>query len=336
MIEVVVFGKGYGESILLHIGEKWFVVDSFIESKSRKPIAIKYLSDNGYSIDDISGIICSHWDNDHVLGISQIIEQHSRCLPVCLPIAYDDRRFTEYVTFNATNQSGSTTEFYKVLKLIAKRKASYFFAISERNLFQKEINDTTISLRALSPNDNQFAAFLDAISIPKEGQTKRHIPLEENKISVVTYIKTCLDSILLGGDMENSSNGWESICDSFVDNKSHVFKIPHHGSENGYCSKVWQKMVEKPISIITRFNPSNLPTDEMLDNIAKDSSAVYVVGSKARKDREILGKVKKHGDINTVVSISLLDSKYGYVKLSKYSEDEDWQVDIYGAVEKYK
>ena len=332
MLEIIVFGKGYGESILIHINSKWIVVDSFIEQKSHTPIALKYLLDEGYDVEDIIGIICSHWDNDHVLGISKIIERHTDGLTVCLPMVYNDKRFTEYVTFNADSSIGTTSEFVNVLRLIKKKKVNRLYALSERHLFQKEIGDPTVCLKALSPNDNQYTEFLDSISLPTKGQNK-YIPLEENKISIVTYIKTCVDAILLGGDMENSSNGWDSICDSFNDSKCHVFKVPHHGSQNGYNDKVWERMVDKPISIITRFNQSNLPTDEMVAKIAKESSAVYVVGTRPTRDRNTINRVKRYGDYGTIKSMSILDSDYGYVKLSKKTFDEQWEVDTFGAVE---
>jgi len=332
MLEIIVFGKGYGESILIHINSKWIVVDSFIEPKSRIPIALKYLFDEGYGVEDIVGIICTHWDNDHVLGISQIIEQHSNGLTVCLPIVYNDKRFTEYVSFNADRIIGTTSEFMKVLRLIKKKKVNRLYALSERHLFQKEIGDLEVCLKALSPNDNQYTEFLDSITLPQKGQSK-HMPFEENKISVVTYIKTSVDSILLGGDMENSLNGWDSICDIFNDSKCHVFKVPHHGSQNGYNKKVWERMLDKPISIITRFNPQNLPTDEMVAKIAKESSAVYIVGTRPTKDRNTINRVKRYGDYGMIKSMLILDSDYGYVKLSKKTSDEQWEINTFGAVE---
>lgn len=333
MIEIIVFGKGYGESILVQIDGKWIVVDSFIETKTHQPIALKYLFDNGYNVDDIIGVICSHWDNDHVLGISEIIKQHSNGLAVCLPIVFNDTRFTEYVAFNADNDIGTTSEFLKILNLIKEKNVNRLYAISERNLFQKEIKNPDVCLKALSPNDNQYTKFLDSISLPTKGQRKKHIGLEENKISVVTYIKTCLDAILLGGDMENSKDGWNSICEGFSDSKCHVFKIPHHGSQNGYNESVWESIVDRPISIITRYNPCNLPTDDMVTRIARESSIVYVVGSRPAKDKNTIRQVKKFGSNSMIKEMTMLDYDFGYVRLVKKTFDEDWIIGTYGAVE---
>ena len=335
MLEVIVFGKGYGESILVHIKEKWIVVDSFIDPRSHMPIALKYLIDNGFDVEDIVGIICTHWDNDHVLGLSQIINQHNGNISICLPIIYTNSKFAEYIAFNSDNSIYSTSEFIKVLRLIKTKNISRIYAISGRNLFEKEINDPEICLKALSPNDNQYTTFLNSISLPEKGQVKNYISLEENKISVVTYIKTCIDTILLGGDMENSPNGWNSICNSFIDSKCHIFKIPHHGSKTGYNSNVWKSLVDRPISIITRFNPKNLPTDEMVKTIAKDSSEVYVVGPIPKNDRNTINQAKKYDNIGTIKSMTLLDSDYGYVKLSKIAKDKDWIINTFGEVKKY-
>lgn len=337
MIELIVFGKGFGESILLRVGDKWIIIDSFIEPESNLPIAVKYLEDNGFSAEDILGIICSHWDNDHVEGISQIINLCSKRLPVCFPIAFNDIRFTEYLNFNSDPTIDTTSEFLKVLNLSAQKKIESIYALSGRLLFEREINDSSVEVKALSPNDVQFAAFLDGITKPEKGQIKRKTVLDENKISMVTYVRTCLDSILLGGDMENSSlGGWDSICNSFIfDNKCHVFKIPHHGSQTGFNSRVWTSVVERPISIITRFNRSHLPTEEMIGQIMQESEAVYVIGPVPSKDRNTLKRVKRFEDSSPIRSMDMLDYKYGYVRLSKTSQDQDWSISTYGSVKKY-
>ena len=338
MIEVIVFGKGYGESILIHLENKWIVVDSFVvrDNGVDYPVAIKYLQDNGYSIEDIIGVICTHWDNDHILGIRRIIELHSDGLALCLPIVYSDSKFLEYVSFNSDSAVNSTGEFFEVLKLIKPKKVKRLYAIAGRNIFEKTFNGSGIYLKVLSPNDNQFSMFLDSISTPENGQIKRDTTIEENKISVVTYIKTCMDSILLGGDMENSQDGWKSICSNFTDDKCHIYKIPHHGSENGNNKNVWETMVDCPISIITRFNLRNLPTEEMVKRISLESSAVYVVGPKPRKDRKTIKQAKRYGDFSTVgTTMTELDFTYGYVKLSKANENDNWTVNTFGAVEKY-
>ena len=43
--------------------------------------------------------------------------------------------------------------------------------------------------------------------------------------------------------------------------------------------------------------------------------------------------VSFYGDYGTIKSMSILDSDYGYVKLSKKTPDEQWKVNTFGAVE---
>jgi hypothetical protein len=43
-IEVSVFGSGYGESVLVHLGQhEWMVVDSCVDMPSGQPAPIQYL-----------------------------------------------------------------------------------------------------------------------------------------------------------------------------------------------------------------------------------------------------------------------------------------------------
>lgn len=46
-LEVSVFGPGYGEAIVIHLGEnEWILIDSCIEPESKEPAAIHYLTKN--------------------------------------------------------------------------------------------------------------------------------------------------------------------------------------------------------------------------------------------------------------------------------------------------
>lgn len=54
-IEVSVFGPGYGESILLHIGNNnWLIVDSCLDFPSRESAPLRYLRQIG--IDPASSV----------------------------------------------------------------------------------------------------------------------------------------------------------------------------------------------------------------------------------------------------------------------------------------
>src|SRR5687768_12230207 len=75
-LEVSVFGPGYGEAISVHLGGgNWILVDSCKESESDSPASLAYLK--RLDVDPSKAvrlIVATHWHNDHVRGISQIVD----------------------------------------------------------------------------------------------------------------------------------------------------------------------------------------------------------------------------------------------------------------------
>ena len=50
-IEISVFGSGYGECIVIHVGSgKWVIIDSCMDA-SQEPISLKYLRELGVSVE---------------------------------------------------------------------------------------------------------------------------------------------------------------------------------------------------------------------------------------------------------------------------------------------
>ncbi len=334
--EIVVFGKGVGESILFRVKEdKWIVFDSFIDNSSGNPVAIAYLENRQIDPERIIGIVCTHWDDDHIRGISDIISRHEKPLPVVLPIALKDNRVKQYVYFNSDKDIETTSEFIKVLNLKRLKKCSFYWATADRNLFGQEIDDNGITLKSLSPNDEQYEVFLNSIVLPEAGHVKKGYSSYENSISVAVYAKTHLDSFLFGGDLENSDiGGWEDICKNYHEPaKSHVFKVPHHGSSTAYYEGVWTSIVDRPIAIITRFNRAHLPKEDIIKKIGSRSSRIFVVGPEPKRDRELIKKAEKYG--GTMKNVTILGDEYGYVRLYRENCNSDWCVETQGSVREY-
>ncbi len=69
--EVSVFGKGYGESIVVSCGhEDYIIIDSFINPITGRPIALDYLGCMGMTYTRIKQVIITHWHDDQIRGIS--------------------------------------------------------------------------------------------------------------------------------------------------------------------------------------------------------------------------------------------------------------------------
>jgi len=76
-LEISIFGPGYGESIVLHIGNgEWILVDSCLEPYSGEPAALTYLTALGLGVESsVKLIVATHWHDDHVRGLAQILDK---------------------------------------------------------------------------------------------------------------------------------------------------------------------------------------------------------------------------------------------------------------------
>ena len=75
MIEVSLFGPGYGECVVLHLGAgDWAIVDSCIDHRTGQPAALAYLSSLG--IDPavaVKLVAVTHAHDDHIRGIADVL-----------------------------------------------------------------------------------------------------------------------------------------------------------------------------------------------------------------------------------------------------------------------
>ena len=66
---------------------------------------------------------------------------------------------------------------------------------------------------------------------------------------------------ILGADLEvvldNADEGWINILEKnqVIDKGASLFKIPHHGSKNGYHERIWNEiLLSNPVSKLTPWN----------------------------------------------------------------------------------
>jgi glyoxylase-like metal-dependent hydrolase (beta-lactamase superfamily II) len=83
-IELSLFGPGFGESIVLHLGaDFWVVIDSCLTS-GNEPSALQYLrSINVDPSDAIKLVIATHWHDDHMAGIGEVFRVSTNAKFVC-------------------------------------------------------------------------------------------------------------------------------------------------------------------------------------------------------------------------------------------------------------
>jgi hypothetical protein len=281
-VEVSLFGPGYGESIAIHVGSgAWIVVDSCRDPRNGRPVVLEYLGSFGVSPQAIKLIVATHWHDDHIQGISAMLSECEDAVFACTA-AVREREFS--VLASAWENWGSelssgVSEFRKVIRILAQRartgsrNSAPVFAISGRPIWEQAIDGMgQCVVKAQSPSDAAVLRTQVQLSklIPRAGTPKLRIPqTNPNHSSAVLTVSVGSVCILLGADLEelDGSPGWTEILESGrLIPASSVFKIPHHGSENGHHPGVWARLLEvNPYGIVAPYVRSSTPLPKPSD-----------------------------------------------------------------------
>lgn len=73
-MEVSLFGPGYGECVVLHLGHgEWVIIDSCISAAASDPAPIHYLASIGVDPDlEVGLVVATHWHDDHIRGMERL------------------------------------------------------------------------------------------------------------------------------------------------------------------------------------------------------------------------------------------------------------------------
>ncbi len=282
-IEVTLIGTGggYGESIVIHLGSNnWIVVDSCIDPHTRQSLPLEYLIKRGVDVaNDVKAVICTHWHDDHIRGMSQLLKACCSS-DFCMARTSDSKKFLllvslDYNKAKTESSASSTIELSNCIKIIEERKGNLKTASQDRILYRFNENDILSEVISLSPSDfimHEFDKEISTLMKDYANPNRKIIVESPNAKSVVLHIRiNNKNGILLGSDLEVSNDrrkGWLCILDqsTCISLKSSLFKIPHHGSENGFHEEIWDKLlINNPIAKLTPWNRgSKLPTTDML------------------------------------------------------------------------
>lgn len=311
IVEVTLIGTGggYGESIVIHLGNnEWVVVDSCQNPHTKESLPLLYLKKLGVDIKNhLRLIVCTHWHDDHLLGLTQLLELAENA-EFCFTEATDRKKFLQlveldYAKLSREASNSSTTEFGGCLELIRKRKNRIVLAKENTTLYATTLSPGVRSeVIALSPSDQTIINFSSEISslITEFGESRKKIIIRTpNEKSIAIFLKLGVHRAILGSDLElttNPNEGWINVLDNnkVIDGRSSLFKISHHGSENGYHPRIWNELLEdNPIAKLTPWNKNTrLPTAEMLQVYSSHTDKLYmtapIVSLKPKKrDRSI-------------------------------------------------
>ncbi len=338
-LEVTLVGPGYGESVVLHIGDgNWVIVDSCID-RDGYPRALGYLRSLGVDPSQAVGlVVATHWHDDHIRGMSRVVEVCKEAV-FCCAAALRDKEFLTAVGAwgrrDVAIDGSGVREIHAVLTQLQSRAAQPTFALANMRIYSRG----RCRVWSLSPGSAEFSNSLRSIGalFPNAGSTKTRVPsVSPNDVAVVLWISVGGTELLLGSDSEKGA--WVEILQSRErpSGRASVFKVPHHGSENADEAGVWRTMLEpNPYAVLTpwckggRVLPTKRDVDRILNqtpNAFATSKAGLAKQSGKRRDRTVDRTIRE-----SKVRLRQQPILTGSVRLRRrIDSDSGWNVERFG------
>ena len=221
-VEVSIFGPGSGECIVLHLGYgEWVVVDSCVDAKSRRPVAIDYLERLGVDIaKSVSLVVATHWHDDHIGGFGELFEACNNARFACSMALHCKEWETLVQIYGSYLQAGGSgvDELGRTMRELNRRAqrrevVAPNFCINGRVL--RDRNDQLAAkVRCLAPSDAAVGTMQARIRkelLPRVSGRRLRVPvLSENDGSVVLAVTVGAASVLLGADLEGGAvRAWD-------------------------------------------------------------------------------------------------------------------------------
>jgi len=286
-LEVSVFGPGFGECVVVHLGDgKWMVVDSCLNDSRTEPIALEYLKSLNVDVaSQIKLIVVTHWHDDHIRGSGELFCAADSARFVC-SAALNSKEFFGIVAASeqvrSVTRDSSASEILTILRENHRRKGrGTTFSQSGPDQWAQDGSPLyrssgcrNVAVTALSPSAQTItdAAANFAKLLPSVSEQNRRFPrCSPNDQSVALIIESETSSILLGADLEAVSDperGWQAILNSPLrpQVKCGAIKLAHHGSGNGDHDGIWSALLKpEPLSFVTPFTRGKKPLPSEAD-----------------------------------------------------------------------
>ncbi len=340
-MEVSVFGGGFGECTCLHLGDgAWVVIDSCLDPTSGEPASLTYLRSLGLEPQEVVKLVLvTHWDDDHIRGISEVVRVCATATIAC-SAAFTDADFLQMVMEEEQNAVGTGTGVDELRSILRIGKDRVVFAKNNTNLHPRPTRDGP-SVVALSPSEDAVRRGImklveEATGRPRAVRGRFRAPEGPNGASVAAVATNGDHAILMAADLEASNNpntGWDAVMTHAAPARAaSVVKIPHHGSDDAHHEGMWQKLVEPgAVAIVTPFTNGSVqrPTSKDVERLCALGVQLYATAlpklTKARLDRDVERIVKRaHGG-------KVFESRgWGHVRARRQLDAATWTVEIGG------
>jgi hypothetical protein len=347
-VEVSVVGRGYGECVLVHLGwGDWLIVDCCLaDPEPPAPYPALYLERIGVPFEQVRWLLASHWHDDHVAGF-RALTRLCGTATVFMSEALRSQEFASLVLAEIEEPPGrigsGIREMRQTLKELKKSSRTVEQARADQRLSLDEMDGLTREIWALSPSN---AASLRAKSafvqeaLPVAAARRRVRAPGPNEASVALHVRVGDVVILLGADLENekaADRGWKAVLESVgrPRERASLFKLAHHGADNGDHPDVWADMLDKePVVALTPYGqgPRPRPDDADVARICSYTSEAYIAGPrhvKLPRASSPVEKVRRRAVRSAVVS----ERPLGHVRCRRSAAASAWGVDLDGAAE---
>ena len=351
-VEVSVFGPGFGECIILHLGRnEWVVVDSCLDTDTKRPVALEYLERLGVDVaTQVSLVIATHWHDDHIRGFGALYEACKAARFACsMALNCDEWNALVEIYRSYVQAGGSGVEelsrVMRELKLRGQKSevVAPAFCITGRPLCDRQ-DAPPAKIICLAPSDAAIVTMQTRMRdelLPKVNGRRLRVPvLSENDSSVVLAVTVGTSSVLLGADLEERSRpglGWQVILDGYPANGERFggFKIPHHGSETGHHPETWDRLMRAEAwAAVTPFNRQKEPLPKPADcaRILAMTESAYITappgfGKFKHREPAVQRTVQE-----ATLAIGSEPGKQGHIRFrrSATAESADWIIELFG------
>ena len=353
-IEVTLFGPGYGECVLLHLGyNEWVIIDSCLDRTKRPPV-LDYLRNLGLDpVQCVQLLVATHWHDDHIGGLGTIIQQCQAARFVCSG-ALKSTEFLTLVRAASTNsmmRRSGVKEFSDVLDTLeARSQTKHRLPVPTLASAHKILWNTSHTtgrafvseMRSLSPSDAAITRTQLEIAalLPKPHEPKRRVsPRSPNHAAVVVWATAGQATMLFGSDLEESGesdSGWIAILDSPLrpTSKASLFKVPHHGSATADHPRVWTDLLDdRPHAILTPFVLGRIVLPQLSDvtRLNAQTPNAFITAKPKERPGHLRSSIVEKTIKETVRAIRELPSAAGFIRLRCKALDPvpNWSVQLF-------
>jgi len=344
-VELIVFGPGYGESIAVHVGDNnWLLVDSCFDAAKKRPASLDYLERIGVSFDRVKVIVATHWHDDHVKGLAEIVKC---CTSATLQVSsvFNDREALAFLSAYGGATAAVHTRGAKELHEAIRSSNDAAYASQRTILWEDTIQGRKMRAVAFSPTPQAVVQFIARVSsfLPDNPDPINHAPeLKPNLETVVISIDLGSDGILLGSDLENhDEHGWSAVIGNewclTKNQKASAYKVSHHGSATGDHPRIWgDLLLMDPMSVLTPFMNGSvkLPKDTDRSRIVANSAQAYISSNGTMKSKLNPSLLKQMGQVGS--NIVPLEGGFGAVRFRKKLGAQKWNVELFGQAQEMK